>query len=115
MIKPSDIDPRLGQDDLNHMALTDMFGKSEAEFVAAAIIRTLARSGDEWGLSLTMDQLWPVIAEAGVVRAGIIDPAFGRQVLQAGDYITVDETDADAPTLTVTDKFVAKLRDKFAS
>jgi hypothetical protein len=111
MIKPSDVRGVEYKGEVHGLALTGMFRKSEAEYLAAMIAHTLAKLEDEWR-ALTLEELWPAIEGCGAVRARIIDPIRGRAVLEEDGFIILN---AETKTITPTDKFIAKLAERFGT
>lgn len=108
MLKPSEI-PVHG-DKPTHLLFTDMFGISEAEFVAMLLVRALARKGDSWETPITLEDVWPDIEHSKLCAVGIIDPIRGRQRLLLDGYITVGENGIVA----VTDAFIDAINARFA-
>lgn len=105
MIKPSQVP--VHDDSWPWMLFTATFGKAEAEVLGVCIVRALAKHGDDFNQALTLEELWPFIEECDVVRAGIIDPTVGRQVLLEDGHVTIA---GEPPKLCVTATFVERVR-----
>lgn len=102
------VGPHDGQ--IDHLTLTDLFGKSEAEWVAAAVCHVLAQSGNRWR-ALHVEEIIPVIRASELVRAGIIDPLIGRARLEDDGFLVTDHA---ARTITPTQAFVERLSERFS-
>ena len=110
MIKPSDVRGIIQDGEIYHLPLNNMFGKSEAEWVAAAICHVLAENGDEWR-TIDVEEVIPAIEASGLIRVGIIDPLIGRARLEDDGYLV---TDIGARTITPTESFISRLAERFA-
>lgn len=62
----------------------DMFGQAEAEYIAVALVRTLARRDNTW-TEVSLDEAWLEVSAIPAVRAGVFDPVVGLQRRAAGD------------------------------
>lgn len=88
-----------------------LFQRAEAEFVAVAIVRTLGRLDRDWQ-AVTVEEVLPELEACPAIRAGIIDPVLGAQLLEEQGLVVIDVA---AKTITPTPRFVSVLAERYAT